>query len=128
MRVGVTYPPLRSQIVGAEDEIRTPDPNFGTVALCVRAVQMGLLECGSVHPVSTTSSQFVAVVERSIDPKHDPRAPAETTGAGDASPLVIRAFRSLHASLGQSVRNWCGTVPVFRSGRSQRGWPQLDPN
>ena len=52
---------------GAEGGIRTRDPHLGKVAEYVLEICSRLAKCCSVHPVSTTSSQSVAVVERSTN-------------------------------------------------------------
>jgi hypothetical protein len=53
---------------GAEDGIRTRDPHLGKVVFFVSVVGPAPLACGSVHPVSTSSTQSVAVVGRSTIP------------------------------------------------------------
>jgi hypothetical protein len=55
------------RIFGAEDGIRTHDPNLGKVADFIFEVGSYPVKCCTVHPVSTTSSRFVAVVERSTN-------------------------------------------------------------
>jgi hypothetical protein len=49
----------------AEHGIRTRDPHLGKVAEFVRMRLAGPPKCGSVHPVSSPSTQPAAVVERS---------------------------------------------------------------
>jgi hypothetical protein len=56
---------LVSLTLGAEDGIRTRDPNLGKVAEIVRTVLSGPLACSSVRPVSSPSTEFAPVVERS---------------------------------------------------------------
>jgi hypothetical protein len=50
---------------GAEDGIRTRDPHLGKVGVFVRLVPARPVKCGSVHPVSSASTRFASVVERS---------------------------------------------------------------
>ena len=50
---------------GAEDGIRTRDPHLGKVSFFVSLVGPAPLSCCSVHSVSTSSTQFALVVERS---------------------------------------------------------------
>ena len=49
----------------AEDGIKTRNPHLGKVRELVLLDCCSPVRCVSVHPVSTTSSQSVAVVERS---------------------------------------------------------------
>jgi hypothetical protein len=63
-RVGVEQLPLTSHD-GAEDGIRTRDHHLGKVMDLALLVCLSPLKCASVHPVSTPSTQSVAVVERS---------------------------------------------------------------
>jgi hypothetical protein len=60
----VEKPPL-TWYDGAQDGIRTRDPHLGKVVVFVRFGLLDPLTCGSVHPVSSPSNQFAAVVERS---------------------------------------------------------------
>jgi hypothetical protein len=48
-----------------EDGIRTRDPHLGKVLELVFLMRPSSVKCFSVHPVSTPSTQSVAVVERS---------------------------------------------------------------
>ncbi len=50
---------------GAEDGIRTRDPHLGKVRVFVRLGLVGPPTCGSVHRVSSPSSESAPVVERS---------------------------------------------------------------
>jgi hypothetical protein len=59
-------PPLTCRF-GAEDGIRTRDPNLGKVAVFVLKVCSRPAKGCSVHPISTTSGQSLAVVERSTN-------------------------------------------------------------
>jgi hypothetical protein len=56
---------LTKTFVGAEDGIGTRDPHLGKEVFSVSAVGPTPLSCCFVHPGSTSSTQFVAVVERS---------------------------------------------------------------
>ena len=57
--------PMGSTANGADDGIRTRDPNLGKVLTLVFAVIPSRLRCGSVHLVSTESTESRPVVERS---------------------------------------------------------------
>jgi hypothetical protein len=80
----------------SEDGIRTRDPNLGKVAVSAGRAPSSLLGCGFVHPVSTTSSQFVAVVERSTTSRFDQLTarPAHVSGygAGRYSRAVLQSI------------------------------------
>ena len=52
---------------GAEDGIRTRDPHLGKVVFFVAMVGRTSLSCCSVQPVSTWSTESVALVERSTN-------------------------------------------------------------
>ena len=68
--------------LGAEDGIRTRDPHLGKVMdfLCLGP---RVPECGSVHPVSSSSTPSAPVVERLL-----PTAPRLTNGTAAAAPWL----------------------------------------
>jgi len=49
--------PVNWDFFGADDGIRTRDPNLGKVLTWVFVVFPSQLTCGSVHPVSTESAE-----------------------------------------------------------------------
>src|SRR5271165_3393830 len=72
---------------GADDGIRTRDPHLGKVLGMVQPVRPSPLECGSVHPVSTQSTESNPVVERSTT---SGTAPAVEEGDAEFDGLTER--------------------------------------
>jgi hypothetical protein len=81
---------LLSLTLGAEDGIRTRDPHLGKVAVFVHGVLSSPLACCYVRPVSTQSTGFAPVVERSTT-KGDEWSMVHVTGRALSSPSSSRS-------------------------------------